>query len=211
MSSAGLRVLVLGDSTGVGIGANCPEESVAGLLATEFPDADIVNVSRSGARVADALAQARECNQSALHFDVALLHIGGNDVLRATPRQKLAEDCRLLMTELSALADQTVWLGPVDIGVVPLFPPPFSWLFRARSRAAAAAFAECAATYRVAFIDFSRGDHATRFASSRRRHFAADGLHPNSSTYSYGYAVMRRLLGTFGGDETSVGQMHQLN
>ena len=59
-SSAGvpksaLRVLVLGDSTGVGIGANRPEESIAGLLAQDFPAADIVNVSRSGARVADAL------------------------------------------------------------------------------------------------------------------------------------------------------------
>ncbi|MDQ6680104.1 MAG: GDSL-type esterase/lipase family protein, partial [Pseudomonadota bacterium] len=122
VSSNGPRVLVLGDSTGVGIGASCPEESVAGLLAAEFPDADIVNVSRSGARVADALGQARECNQQALHFDVALLHVGGNDVLRATPRQKLSHDCRLLMTELSTLADQTVWLGPVDIGIVPLFP-----------------------------------------------------------------------------------------
>ena len=131
LARSALRVLV-GDSTGVGIGANRPEESIAGLLAEDFPAADIVNVSRSGARVADALMQARACRRSGLRFDVALLHIGGNDVLRATPMKKLAEDCELLLAELGEVADRTVWLGPPNLGIAPLFPPPFSWVFAAR-------------------------------------------------------------------------------
>jgi lysophospholipase L1-like esterase len=197
--ATGPRVLILGDSTGVGIGADRPEESIAGLLASDFPDADVVNVSKSGARVADALAQARECLRAGQHFDVALLHVGGNDVMRATPTRKLAEDCRLLLSELAILAHRTVWLGPPNIGVVPLFPPPFSWLFAARSRAASALFARCAAEHGVAFVDFSSGEHAARF-TPRGDHFAADGLHPNSSSYSYGYAAARRVIGPLAGE-----------
>ncbi len=170
------------------------EESIAGLLAAEVPDADIVNASRSGARVADALEQARECRRRGLHFDVALLHVGGNDVIRATPGAKLVADSRLLLAELAAIADQTVWLGPADVGIAPLFPPPFSWLFRMRSRRAAAAFAECAAAQGAVFVDFSSGEHASRFADRRPLHFGVDGLHPSSATYRYGYAAIRRLL-----------------
>jgi lysophospholipase L1-like esterase len=195
LERSALRVLVLGDSTGVGVGANRPEESIAGLLAEDFPFADIVNVSRSGARVADALAQARGCRRSGQRFDVALLHIGGNDVLRATPMKKLAEDCELLLAELAGLADRTIWLGPPNIGIVPLFPPPFSWVLAARSRAAAALFARSAAAHDIAFLDFSSGEHATRFKRGRRDHFASDLLHPSSSSYSYGYAAARRIIG----------------
>ncbi len=189
-----LRVLVLGDSTGVGVGADRPEESIAGLLARDFPAADIVNVSRSGARVADALAQARACRRAGRHFDVALLHVGGNDVLHATPMKTLAANIELLLAELADVASRTVWLGPPNIGVVPLFPPPFSWVFAARSRAATALFARSALAHGVAFLDFSSGEHATRFARRRREHFAVDLLHPNSLSYSYGYAAARRII-----------------
>jgi lysophospholipase L1-like esterase len=194
VASTGWRVLVLGDSTGVGIGAGRPEESIAGLFAADHPDADIVNVSRSGARVAGALEQARECRRLGLRFDLALLHIGGNDVLRATPLDRLVEDSRLLMAELTAIAQHTLWLGPGDVGIAPLFPAPFSWLMRARTRAAAAVFSACATEAGVEFIDFSSGEHASRFSRERRRHFAVDKLHPSSSSYSYGYETIRRAL-----------------
>jgi lysophospholipase L1-like esterase len=199
LPASALRVLVLGDSTGVGIGANRPEESIAGLLASDFPAADIVNISRSGARVGGALAQARACRRSGQYFDVALLHVGGNDVMHATPMKQLAEDCELLLAELADLADRTVWIGPPNIGIVPLFPPPFSWVFAARSRAATALFARASAAHGVAFLDFSSGEHAARFARGRRDHFAIDGLHPNSSSYSYGYVAARRIIGKLEG------------
>jgi lysophospholipase L1-like esterase len=194
VAATALRVLVLGDSTGVGVGADRPEESIAGLLARDFPSADVVNISRSGARVAGALAQARGCLRAGRHFDVALLHIGGNDVLHATPMKQLADDIESLLAEMADVATRTVWLGPPNIGVVPLFPPPFSWVFAARSRAATALFARSAAAHGVAFVDFASGEHAARFADRRREHFAVDLLHPNSLSYSYGYAAARRLF-----------------
>lgn len=191
----GPAVLILGDSTGVGIGARCPEESIAGLLAADFPDADIVNISASGARVCDAVAQARKFDTPERPFDIALLHVGGNDVVRNTPPQNLAKACEALLAELPRLALRTVWLGPPNLGLAPLFPLPFSWLLAARSRAAAAIFAQSAARHGVALVDFSAREHAVRFAHGRRQHFAVDGFHPSSSSYSYGYEAARRAIG----------------
>ena len=190
----GRRILVLGDSTGVGIGAMAPEDSIAGLLASEVPDADIVNVSQSGARVDHVVKQARRCSKDGERYDLAVLHVGGNDVLHATPPKQLGESCRQLMKELSRVADRTVWLGHLNIGLAPLFPRPYSWVMAARSRAAARIFAAWAARHGVAFVDFSAPEHSQYFSTQRHQSFAADGLHPNSSTYKYGYTAARAAL-----------------
>ncbi len=188
-------VLVLGDSTGVGVGAELPQQSIAGLLAADFPDADIVNVSESGARVAGTLAQAHACIAAGLRFDVALLHVGANDIVADTPLDKLASDCDTLLSTLGTLALRTVWLGPPDIGLAPLFPKPYAWIMSARSRAAARVFSDAAARHNMAFVDFSAPAHAVHFSRRRREHFAVDGFHPNSASYRYGYKNARHILG----------------
>ena len=193
-SEQGPRILILGDSTGVGVGASRPEESIAGLLAADFPDADVVNVSESGAKVADTLAQVRPCAAQDLRFDLALLHVGGNDVVRSTPPAKLADDCEQLLQELGRLTERSLWLGPPNLGHAPLFTPPFSWLVAARSRAATAIFIDCAARHGVTFVNFSSPEHEARFVRARAEHFAADRFHPSSSSYRYGWSVARSAV-----------------
>ena len=195
LAAGTITVLVLGDSTGVGVGARLPEESIAGLLASDFPGADIVNIAESGARVARAVLQAKACVEAGLRFDIALLHVGANDIVVDTPLDVLAQDCDLLLQELGRLTRRTVWLGPPDLSLAPLFPPPYSWLMGARSRAAIRVFARVAARRDVAFVDFSAPAHSLHFRQGRRAHFAADGFHPNSDSYRYGYAVARSMLG----------------
>lgn len=194
LQGAGLRALILGDSTGVGVGASRPEESIAGLLAADFPEADVVNVSESGARVADTLAQARALKDAMPRVHVAFLHVGSNDIVRNTPLDRLAEDCDRLLVELTALSERVVWLAPPNIGIAPLFSPPYSWLMAARSRAASAVFAKCAASRGVAFVDLSDAEHQMRFVKARAEHFATDRFHPSSSSYRYGYSVARRAF-----------------
>ena len=187
-------ILVLGDSTGVGVGAQRPEDSIAGRLAADFPDSDIVNISRSGARVAEALAQARQCVADGRQFDVAVLHLGGNDVVRGTDVAELAAACESLLVELSRVARRTVWLGPPNIGLAPLFPLPYAWLMSSRSRAATSVFAASAARHGVAYIDFSTPEHGERLRRGKKAHFAVDGFHPSSSSYEYGYATARDAM-----------------
>jgi lysophospholipase L1-like esterase len=195
LSAQRATVLVLGDSTGVGVGATLPEESVAGLLAADYPDADIVNVAVSGTRVAGAIAQVRLCLEAGLRFDLALLHVGGNDVVANTPLHQLTDDCDTLLRELGRLADRTVWLGPPDLGLAPLFPRPYAWVMASRSRAASRVFSAAAARHHVVFVDFSAPAHVAYFRKRRRNHFALDGFHPNSASYKYGYAAARQMLG----------------
>jgi lysophospholipase L1-like esterase len=195
LSAQGARVLILGDSTGVGVGATLPDESIAGLLAADYPDADIVNVAVSGTRVAGAIAQVRSCLDAGVRFDLALLHVGANDVVADTPLQRLALDCDALLQELGQIAVRTAWLGPPDLGLAPLFPRPYAPVMASRSRAAAQVFCAAAARHDVVFVVFSAPAHAAHFRARRRDHFAADGFHPNSATYRYAYTAVREMLG----------------
>ena len=195
LSAQHATVLILGDSTGVGVGATLPEESIAGLLAADYPNADITNVAVSGTRVADAIAQVRQCLEAGLRFDLALLHVGGIDVIVDTPLRQLSDDCDTLLEELGRLAVRTVWLGPPDLGLAPLFPRPYAWVLASRSRAASRGFSAAAARQNVVFVDFAAPTHVAYFKRRRRRHFAIDGFHPNSASYKYGYAAARQMLG----------------
>ncbi|HWH81453.1 MAG TPA: GDSL-type esterase/lipase family protein [Burkholderiaceae bacterium] len=194
-TSHGVSILVLGDSTGVGVGADLPEESIAGLIARDFPDANIVNISESGARVSNTFAQVQGCEEAAMRFDVAVLHVGGNDIVVGTPNDLLEADCDMLLSELARVARRTVWLGPPNLGSLPLFPLSYSWVMGARSKAAIAVFSRCADRHGAAFVDFSAPSHAIHFGRWRREHFAADGFHPNSRGYRYGYVAAREAMG----------------
>jgi lysophospholipase L1-like esterase len=195
LSARRATVLVLGDSTGVGVGATRPEESIAGLLAADYPQAHIVNVAVSGTCAAGAIDQVRSCLESGLHFDLALLHVGANDIVADTPLHQLSEDCDTLLGLLRTVSDRTVWLGPPNLGLAPLFPWPYAWLMGSRSRAASQVFSAAAARHRVVFIDFSAPAHVAYLSRRRHKHFAIDGFHPNSATYQYGYATARKMLG----------------
>lgn len=85
------RLLIVGDSTGVGLGAVSIEDSLAGRLARDFPQASIENRAELGARIACVLGQLADVNAG---YDAVLIAAGGNDILRRTPYGDLSEGSR---------------------------------------------------------------------------------------------------------------------
>lgn len=184
------RILVLGDSTGLGVGADIPERSLAGLIAADFDDMVIVNTCQAGARMADLIEQVRNYAWWQAPFDLILLHIGGNDIVNITPLRALGTQARELLGLLSDKARQVVWLGPPNIGTLPLFEPPLAWWMTKRSRKACRIFAEAAAQGGAEFVNFFREREDDHCASDPDRYFAADRFHPSTAYYRYGYQVL---------------------
>lgn len=196
LARARAQVLVLGDSTGVGLGADTPGDTVAGLLAAHWPDVAVHNLSCIGHRLADvqALADELTCDLAArqVRMDLVLLHVGGNDVLRARDVDALQHQAQALLRTLRAVAPDVVWLGPADVGVAPLFRWPWRWWLSQRARRAAQAFQRACAAEGARFIGFHEPAHSRRFAAEPQRWFAADGVHPSSAAYRYCFAWMQR-------------------
>jgi lysophospholipase L1-like esterase len=184
------RVLLLGDSTGVGVGALRPEDRLCGLLAAEFPEIEIVNRCRAGARLAETQNQLAPLVAAGERFDLALLLVGGNDVLRLTPQWLLANQARSLLGSVRDVARRTVWMGCADIGSAPLFAPPLSWWLSWQTARTMRLLAREACAHKVDFIDFV--EEGALFASDTGTFFADDGLHPSAACYRHCFEVLKR-------------------
>jgi len=183
------RVLIIGDSLAVGCGASRPEESIAGLIAQEFPDVTIVNRARNGARTAEATAQLRVDGDA--RYDAILISVGGNDVLRRTPFHLLPPQVERLIREACQRSDCVICTTTPNIGLVPAFFPPFSWWLTRRSRQLRDLFAAAAKRYGAHYVNFFHPRSTDPFSREWRRYFAADRLHPSAECYRFVYGRLR--------------------
>ncbi|HZF80087.1 MAG TPA: GDSL-type esterase/lipase family protein [Rubrivivax sp.] len=186
------RVLVVGDSTGVGVGASDPSESVPGLLARDHPDIDIINLCHNGDQVADVLPRLHRNGWHHQRFDAVLLHVGGNDVLKRLSLSALRRDVISLLHTLRQMSDCVVWLGPANIGLASPFLPPLSWWLSRRTRRFCRLFARCAREQDVDFVNFFSEPRDDVFSRERSTYFAADRFHPSSASYRYCYDKVRQ-------------------
>lgn len=181
-------VLVAGDSTAVGVGARQPRDGIAGLLGAEFPHVSVVNRGRHGARCRDVPAQL--VSSEPRRFDVVLLLVGGNDILRGTGLEELTRDIGGALADAKRLAPHVVFVSTPDVGRVPMFPWPLTLLLSHRTRAARKVFIAAAREAGVLYIDLLAKGHSQRFMREPLRYFAADGLHPSTDSYRYCYDLL---------------------
>ena len=188
-----MRVLLMGDSTGMGVGAQAGQ-SLAALLAADRPDAEVLNISCSGARLADIADQLQHLPRSTVPWDLLLLHAGGNDIFRGTSPARMQRAAEALLAQLVPLARHVVWLGPPNVGLLPAFVPPFSWLLSRRSMLACALFKQCADRSGVRFVDFCEPRDKTFFSADPTRFIAPDQVHPTGETYRHCYGLLKQSL-----------------
>ena len=184
------RVLIIGDSVAVGCGASRPEESIAGLIAHEFPGVAIVNRARNGARTAEATAQLRADGE--IRYDAILINVGGNDILRRTPLHTLPPQIDRLLREARQRSDCVICTTTPNIGLAPAFFAPFSWWLTRRSRQLRDLFAAAAKQHGAFYVNFFHPRSTDPFSRDWQRYFAADRLHPSAECYRYAYSTLRK-------------------
>jgi len=188
-----LRLLVVGDSTGVGTGASAPSFSVAGLLGAAYPRLAIHNLSRDGARFGDVPGQlAAAAQRVPSGWDLILISVGGNDVIRGTGNAALAQDLdRSFAAARASLAPggQVLVQPPGNVGNAPFFLPPVSALMNSRAAEMHAAVRTAAARHDVTVVDMARSREQDPFVQHPELN-ARDGLHPSDG----GYRVWRDEL-----------------
>jgi lysophospholipase L1-like esterase len=184
------RVLVVGDSTGVGTGAEDPRHSLAGRLARDFPNVSIVNHARNGAKTRDAWEQLSPFVGES--FDVVLVHVGGNDLLRRTPWQRLVADVDALLQRAGAIGRHVLVTTTPNVGLAPAFFAPLSWYLSARSRQLRDLVDAACRRHGSHYANFFHPRSCDPFSRDWQRYYAADRLHPSSACYGYVYATLLR-------------------
>ncbi len=187
------KVLILGDSTAVGTGANRPEDTFSGKLARDIPQITIHNRATNGARVRDLLPTLQSIGSA--RYDLVIISIGGNDIWHLSSPAKLERQLSTILDWANRISgEHVVLLGYSNIGSAPLFP---RWLRRYLGRRALRQrdiFRRAAHEKRVKFIDLLTDDSTDPFRQKPGVFFAKDGIHPSSAGYHLWYKMMWREI-----------------
>lgn len=175
-----LRLLVLGDSTAAGVGADTQDDALPGNLARELSARTGRGVAwravgRNGATARDLIADYLD-DATADPVDVVFLSIGANDALGLRPRWAFARDIRTLLGRLREVSPLVLVSSLPAFFRFELLPNPLRWNLYLHSRSLEDAARAVVA--RIAGVHMSPPPppYTPGF-------FATDLFHPSASGY----------------------------
>ena len=178
-------ILVLGDSSAVGVGAGKPEDTIAGLLAKKIGAEYVENVAVSGSKTEDVQAQYEKAALG--HYTLALVMIGGNDITHLVPADTAVSNIKLVLTALKTRADRVIFISAGNIGAATIIPWPFRHYFTVQNLKYHAAFQKLADDIGVEYVNEYAEPSVDPFILHPETYLATDGFHPSSAGYVLWY------------------------
>lgn len=186
------HIVVVGDSTAVGVGASDPKHSISGLIGKEYPNIQITNLGVSGAKVQDVFAQLDTLKPGSV--DCILIQIGGNDIVRFTDLQQLEHDLELLISTAQTHSKHVVVMTSGNVGTATIFPAGTRWIFGIRTRQVREVFLKATEKMHVQYVDLYKEKNQDPFAQDPVRYYAKDSFHPSSDGYAVWYTSLGPIL-----------------
>ncbi|MEU6034755.1 SGNH/GDSL hydrolase family protein [Actinomadura sp. NPDC047616] len=178
-----LRLVVIGDSTAVGVGAAAHAEALPGFLAAALRERLGRSVAwsvtgRSGATARRVVTDLVPALNGAAP-DLVVVTVGINDLIRRRPLGTWAADLTALVTAVrGAYRDATVLVaGMPPVHRFPALPQPLRLVIGARARAMDRVMREVAHAHGALHAPMDEA------MARDRRLFAADGFHPSPAGY----------------------------
>jgi len=187
-----VRILVAGDSTAVGVGAQ-GEDSIAGRIGKDMPDADITNLGRSGTRLAVLLEMLRA--QEGKEYDLVLLQIGANDITGRTSYANIKSRLAQALALASTLSPRVIVMTAGNVGLSPAFKWPLSAYITQRTRVVRELFiTEVGEHPGAVYVDLFNEVADEPFNKDVPRYYAPDYFHPSGEGYGLWYQKLRSSL-----------------
>jgi len=183
-------VLVLGDSTAVGVGAATPEESLAGLASDYLHATSVENYAVSGAEVKDLRPQVAEAKLA--HYRLILIQIGGNDIIAFHNASVAAALLGQILKTLPG-ADKVVVISAGNVGGATLFPWPIRPYYTYLNNQYHAAFAATVTAAGMTYVNLA-SDPGAKLIQDQPDIYLHDGLHPSSAGYALWFSAIKPEL-----------------
>ncbi|MGL4743483.1 MAG: SGNH/GDSL hydrolase family protein [Dermatophilaceae bacterium] len=189
-----LHLVVLGDSSAAGLGADSPHETVGAILAGGVAALTgrrvrLVNRSVVGAESGDLGRQFASALEDVMCPDIAVVMIGANDVTHRIERTAAVRHLEQLVRQVRALGAEVVVGTCPDLGTVQPIRQPLRSLMTRWSRDLAAA--QTVAVVEAGGRTVSLGDLlGPEFAAAPHELFSSDRFHPSAAGYARVAAAM---------------------
>ena len=188
---ARLKILVLGDSTGVGTGAPSNTESVAGWFGQDFPEAHIRNISVNGEKLSGLL---KNFPTERAYYDLVILQIGANDIVHLTSFKNIEKNIATAIDRAKLIGDHVVIMHSGDVGLAPIFSWPLGRLFTARTRVVRNIYMKMAKEKGALYVNLFQERKDDLFLTDIDKYYAADHFHPSGQGYRFWYEEIRKTL-----------------
>ncbi|MBP9757146.1 MAG: hypothetical protein KBD06_00940 [Candidatus Pacebacteria bacterium] len=175
-----VSLLVLGDSTAVGVGARVKEESLAALFADTIHATNVENRAVSGARVRNVVSQTETATERA--YTYILLGIGANDIVRLQSAEAAAAELRDALARLPK-RDHLIVYSAGNVGGTQLFPRLINPLYTKITLEYHNAFKSVVEVEGGIYVNLYESPENDPFIRDPVRYFADDGFHPSSAGY----------------------------
>jgi len=186
------NILMIGDSTCVGTGAENPDLSIAGRVGKTFPDADVKNLGVNGAKTHELIPRLQKLDGQ--HFNLIMLHIGGNDIVRFTDLKELKKSIETVLELATSLADNVTLTTTGNMATARLLPFGTRWLFDKQTRKVRSIFKEAAEKYGASYVDLFREKPVDPFAQDPDKFYAPDNFHPSGAGYGDWFTIIEMSL-----------------
>jgi len=182
------NILVLGDSTAVGTGASKPEDSIAGRLGKDFPNATIKNISKNGLKIMELSNIIKDLPESDEKYDLLIIQIGANDITFFSSKKEIKDNLDSVLEFANENSNKTLILTSGDIGSSPVFKFPVSYIYTKRTRNIQSIFREKIKNYdSVSYVDLFTKENNDLFNNQPQKYYAKDFFHPSSDGYGVWY------------------------
>lgn len=187
----GDAVLVVGDSTARGAGAERAQLSVAGRIGAALPQARVVNLGASGAGFAEVVDQLR--GEPQLPYRFVLMMAGADDVLRLTPPARVEHDLQRALRIAYRLSNRVIVMALPNLGHAPLVPWPLKSLFAAYSQRLHRRISAATTRTGTPLVDLYVEGSDDPVARDPGRYVARDGLHPSAASYALWFEQLQQV------------------
>lgn len=183
------KILCVGDSIAAGVGAKEPLNSIVGNIGKDFPTAEIINHSKSGAGISKLLKYLKTENLE--NYDLIFVIIGGMDIIQLKSLAKFKKNLQELILLLSKHSKKIIFLPPTNTGSLPLYYFPITQFLSRRSHKMQKIFQKICQDNQNCFTinaDFSD------LLKDKKTYFSADLSHPNDAGYTLWYQKIKKYL-----------------
>ncbi len=193
ISDAEKRILILGDSTAYGTGTQDNQYSTAGRLGALYPNAYVQNLAVNGLKI-DGLLKILETLPTQEHFDIILIQIGANDVIRLTSMDKIEQGITEVLKHTQGLGDQVIVLHSGNIGESRFFPWYLKPLLSQRSFKIREIYKTQTSIYSAKYVDLIDSPASVLLRDNPQKYYAPDFLHLSNEGYGLWFDEIQKQL-----------------
>jgi lysophospholipase L1-like esterase len=186
------KILMIGDSVIVGVGATNPLNSLPGRMSKLYPDSTIISRGVAGSTTKDLVSLINNAIINK-HYDIAFIFCGGKDIIHFVNPKKYAHNLSQAFLRLQKIANTVVYISPPNVGLSPIFPFPISYFYSFYARKLKDVAISVTQKHGVVHIDLFREDHEDNFRN-RPELYASDRSHPNDEGYGLWFSFIEKKL-----------------